>query len=375
MADSTQIKSRPKSISMAELAKRLSLSVGTVSQALNGRSCVTEATRRRVVAAAAEAGYVPNRQAAALRQQKTRLIGLLIPTLSNPIYFERVMSAQEAAYERGYEISFACSEWRPDQEASLCRHFLGLSVDALIIDGPLDPRTADANGPFQPLIERGTPILQISHGERGVLSGTSRISIDVAGGVREAIEHLLELDHRHIGLVGIRDTPAGGHARQRRGVEDAVASSPHPIEIEYIGREAATMESAYEAVRRRLRRSEPFPTALQAVGDQVALGVLKALHDHGLNVPGDVSVVGFDNLGASAFYHPGLTTVSQTHLGLGRRSVETVIDRIENKTAPQAVDLTLKLIIRESTGKAPLTARVGNHSSSAGQAPSTDSDA
>ncbi len=362
MPHSTANRKASKTISMAELAKRLSLSVGTVSQALNARTCVQESTRQRVVAAAAEMGYVPNRQAAALRQRKTRLIGLLVPTLSNPVYFERVMSAQQAAYELGYEISFASSEWRRDQEASLCRHFLGLAIDALIIDGHVGLRGDEANGAFQPLIDRGVSILQIAHGTRGVLAGTSvsRISIDVADGICQAISHLLELNHRHIGLVGIQEDPESVHMAQLQGVESAIkkmknAKSPNSdsVRIECFAPQAVSMDSAYEAVTQRLRQDEPFPTALQAVNDQVALGVLKALDDHGLSVPGDVSLVGFDNLKASAFYHASLTTVSQTHLDLGRHAIETVIDRVENQTAPKAVDVKLKLIVRESTAEAP----------------------
>ncbi|MFA9480332.1 LacI family DNA-binding transcriptional regulator [Phycisphaerales bacterium AB-hyl4] len=345
--------SPPKNISMAELARQLSLSVGTVSMALNGRSCVTQSTRQRVVAAATAAGYVPNRQAAALRRQKTRLIGLLIPTFSNPIYIERVASAQQVAYERGYEISFASSEWRPDQEALLCQHFLGLNVDALIIDGPLSkPQVESGNDAFKPFFNRKIPVLQIVHANRGVLSGATRLNVDIASGFCLAMEHLLSLQHRHIGFVGICPAPQWTHGAQREGIARAIDQSGHRVETEFIAPAAASMESAYQAITERLQQPGPFPTALQAIGDQVALGVLKALHDHGMRVPQDVSLVGFDNVQASAFYYPSLTTVSQTHLDLGRKAVKAVLDCIENNSEPQNEQLNLKLVVRDSTGPA-----------------------
>src|SRR5690606_1145779 len=104
-------------------------------QAINGHPAVAARTRERVMEAALKAGYVANRQAVALRTQKTHVIGLLVPTLRNPIYIERVASIQEFAHEKGYEISFATSEWQPEQEVAAARNFMGMAVDALIVDG------------------------------------------------------------------------------------------------------------------------------------------------------------------------------------------------------------------------------------------------
>lgn len=340
--------SRPNSVT--ELAKSLSLSVGTVSQAINGHPAVAARTRERVMKAALKAGYVANRQAVALRKQKTRVIGVLVPTLRNPIYIERVASIQEIALENGYDISFGTSEWQPEQESACARQFIGMAVDGLIIDGHLTTAN-DANpSAFQPLINRGIPVLQIAHGDRGILAGVNRINMDVTAGIQEAFEHLLGFGHVHIGLVGIHNEPSMVHVSQRRGIELAASQTNQNVQVEYLGCDAVSEKSAYEAVTERLGQPGPFPTAIQAVSDHIVPGILKALHDHGLSVPEDVSVVGFDNLTASAYYYPSLTTVSQTHLNLGRMAVDTVIDRIDSAGEPQIIDLKLKLVVRRSTG-------------------------
>ncbi|MFA9478257.1 LacI family DNA-binding transcriptional regulator [Phycisphaerales bacterium AB-hyl4] len=347
--------SSTKNLSIAGLAKSLSLSVGTVSEALNDNPRVNVRTRKRVVEAALEAGYVPNRQAAALRRQKSRIIGMLLPTLSNPIYIERVASAQRIAYQHGYEISFASSEWRADQEANLSRHFLGLGVDALIIDGAVRKmRDQTDHGVFKPFFDRKIPVLKITHRQRPAAPDTSELFVDVASGICEALEHLLALQHRHIGFVGIRSDPNASNAPQREGIQRAIGQVGDSVQTEFIGPAAQSMGEAYQVVRDRLQQADPFPTAIQAVGDQVAIGVLKALDDHGLRVPEDVSVVGFDNLEVSAFYKPSLTTVSQTHLDLGRKAVETVLDRIENNSQPRKEKVNLELVVRDSTAPAPV---------------------
>ena len=346
---------RPNSVTA--LAKSLSLSVGTVSQAINGHPAVAARTRKRVMEAALKAGYVPNRQAVALRTQKTKVIGLLVPTLRNPIYIERVASIQELAHEKGYEVSFATSEWRPEQEAASARQFMGMAVDALIIDGHLGDAKDMSHSAFESLLKRGIPILQIAHGDRGVLPGVTKISMDITSGICDAIEHLLGLGHRHIALVGIRDQPQMVHISQRRGIDKAIRNSEQDVELEYIGSEADSEKTAYDALTHRLAQPGPFPTAIQAVNDQIVPGILKALHDHGLRVPDDVSIIGFDNLAASEYYYPSLTTVSQTHLDMGRRAVDAVIDRIENDSKRKTIALKLKLVIRQSTGPAPVASQ------------------
>lgn len=128
-----------------------------------------------------------------------------------------------------------------------------------------------------------------------------------------------------------------------------MTKSGRDVHVEYIGSSAVSNKTAYDEVIRRLHQPGPFPTAIQAVGDHIVPGILKALHDHGLRVPADVSIIGFDNLAASAYYYPSLTTVSQTHLDMGRMAVDAVIDRIENAGGPQVINLPLKLVIRNST--------------------------
>lgn len=377
-----------RSNSVTALARSLSLSVGTVSQAINGHPAVAARTRERVLEAAQKAGYVANRQAVALRTKKTHVIGLLLPTLRNPIYIERVASIQAFALEKGYEISFATSEWKPEQEAALAKHFMGMSVDALIIDGHLGMTREKSQLVFAPLINRRIPMLQIAHGERGVLPGITRIRMDVTAGICESMEHLIALGHEHIGTVGIQSDHERMHGSQRRGIDQAMLNTRKKVQIEYIASTASSEKMAYDAVTERLAQQGPFPTAIQTVSDQVALGVLKALHDAGKRIPQDVSVIGFDNLAASAYYQPGLTTVSQTHLNLGLRAVEAILSQMDqgksvkpvksvsknsvesDGSSEQAsagtddghisgnpdshiIDLKLQLVIRQSTGPAP----------------------
>lgn len=339
-------------MSITRLARELSVSTATVSLALSGSTEVSEQTRQRVIKAAERTGYVPNRQAQALRTRRSRLIGLIIPGLDNPIYVERVASAQRAAAEHGYEVTFAYSDWSVSQERAICRNFLGLGVEGVIVEGSASP-LADADNPenpFRPFLQQGIPLLHFSDTTYSVARNISSIQINRAGGIYAAMRHLLDLGHRSFGFLGIVAHSPGKRAHPRMvGIERALAEFGEPVQTEFLFPAHNTLDG-YQLINDRLNRGTALPTALLTLNDQIAIGAMRAVFDHGLSVPEDLSVIGFDNVQMSAFCRPRLTTVSQTHQDMGGVGVNMVINQIERGHPPSHQQLDLELIVRESTG-------------------------
>jgi DNA-binding LacI/PurR family transcriptional regulator len=327
-----------------EMARSLSLSVGTISKALNGHSGVRAVTRQRVLTKAAAIGYIPNYPARALRQKRTRCIGLLLPTLANPVYSERMGDIYQACAEQGYEVSVTSFERDAQQGIRLCRDMIGRRVEAVILTGGW------GNLPIRSLLEADIKVLMVNPGER-VPAGAAVLNVDKAQGARLLLRHLIELGHRRPLLVGNWAHDAG----RKRGVRQALSEAGYPQDEFQLAGESQAQEMMQNAFEQTLEafRSGARPTAIMASNDLGAIGAIAALCQTGLSVPRDVSVTGMDNIASARFCQPPLTTVSQTHLHLGRRAVEMVISILEGRSPPEIQQhLMPQLVVRQSTGPA-----------------------
>jgi DNA-binding LacI/PurR family transcriptional regulator len=329
---------------MADVARLAGVSSQTVSRVSNGHPGVVTETRERVLAAMKQLGYRPNSAARALKRGEFRTLGVILFTLSTTGNVRTLEAIASSAAEQGYAITLqpVAVPTQTGVRGAFTR--LGeLAVDGIIVI--MEVHLLDAATISLP------PHVQVVVVDSDAGDHYSVVDTDQVGGAHLAVEHLLALGHatvRH--LAG----PADSFAAQRRerawrdALEAAGRSAPPPVRGDW------TAESGYRAGLQLAR--DPGCTAVFAANDQMALGVLRALHESGRRVPQDVSVVGFDDIPEAASFVPPLTTVRQDFAEVGRRCVEGVLRQIADEAAqPGTVLVPTELTLRAST--APPAAR------------------
>ena len=337
--------SRP--LVMADVAALAGVSHQTVSRVVNGHPSVAPGTRERVQRAITELGYRPNVAARALVTGSTRTIGLVSVKINQYGPAQTMLGLESAARAAGYSVSVAILD-HPTAVAmrEAVDRFVAQSVDAVIALSTYDEAAEALRS-----LEAPVPLVAVQAG-----GGDDRpvVGVDQGTGARLATRHLLELGHRTVHHVA---GPAD--SQEARGRVDGWRS-----ELEAVGAPVPdllqgdwTPDSGHAAGRclaARMRAGEPV-TAVFAANDQMALGLLAALHEEGLSVPGDVSLVGFDDLPEAPYFTPPLTTVRQDFAELGRRGVQLVLARLAGTDLhPEPVPPAL--IVRSSTGPAPASA-------------------
>ncbi|MHC3000077.1 LacI family DNA-binding transcriptional regulator [Microbacterium sp. HJ5] len=326
---------------MADVAAVAGVSGQTVSRVVNGSPRVDPGTRARVEAAMTQLGYRPHRAARALRTGRTQTIGLLVSTLATVGNSRMLQAVADAAAARGYALTVVTLGAHPDVGAAFER-LSEQGVDGVVV---LNEATAAASETPAPA-GLGLVVVDAPPG-----AGSDRrfgiVQSDHAAGARAATEHLLSLGHRTVHHV---TGPAGSFAASERenGWRAALAAAgvdaPPTMPGDW------TAASGHAAAARLLE--QPGMTAVFAANDQTALGVVRGLADAGLRIPGDVSVVGFDDIADAADYRPPLTTVGQDFDRLGEVAVATLIAGIEDGEAGFVLVPTA-LRVRESTAPRP----------------------
>jgi DNA-binding LacI/PurR family transcriptional regulator len=336
---------------ITEVAREAGVGVGTVSRVVNGSTAVRAATRERVLDAVARLGYAPNAAARALSTGRTAAVGVVAPFFTRSSVVTRLRGLSRVLDAGGYGLVLFDVERAAQAPAIFHELAGGGRVDA-VLSVTLCPEP-DALQRFQ---EAGIPVVLID-GEHARLPS---VTIDDVTGGRIATEHLLALGHERIGFIGdIEPRPMRPIARRRAGYEAALrAAGIRPAEE--LVRAAAHGEARAAASARALLALEEPPTAIFAASDDQALAVLAALRADGLDVPGDVSLIGFDDVEPARW--AGLTTVAQPLEESGVRGAELVLAALEGETV-RARRLELELVTRLTTAPAgrsgtwPLAAR------------------
>lgn len=325
---------------MDDVARRAGVSRALVSLALRGSDRVSDASRAAVVRAADELGYRPNLLARNLASKRTMTLGLVINDLHNP-YFPGVADGiRRAARDRGYRLLINSAFLNDDDERDALEAFIDFLVDGIILTGSRLPAV---------VIERAAESVPIALVSRPLDSDLiDTVNNNDRRGSELAVEHLVELGHRHICHI---DGGSGAGAPQRRAGYEATMQR-HGLEP-YVEPGAFTETSGLSATRRALESGRPC-TAIFAGNDLSALGALDVIDDAGLDVPGDISLVGYDNTFVAALRHVDLTSVEQGRQRLGALAVDAILDRIENgrvEAVHQTIDPTL--VVRSTTGPPP----------------------
>ena len=299
-----------------------------------------EELQERVRAAIEQLGYRPNALARSLRRQRSHTLGVVVPDITNPYFAELAKAIESEAATADYSVILGNSMDSADTEGMYLQTFLARQVDGLILAPALSTM-------ILPDLH-GTPLLLVDRAITGVPADV--VISDNREGARIAVRHLLELGHRRIAFVGgpIHLTVAQD---RHRGCVDALAEAGHALDSALTFHGAFDYAAGRDALEMFLRAAHR-PTAVFASSDQQAIGLLRACSDAGIGVPGDVSVVGFDDIPLAELVSPRLTTVSQPLESLGSRAVRLVLRRVnDTKLRPKKLTLPVTLAIRESTAR------------------------
>ncbi len=328
---------RRRVMTIHDVARRAGVSPATVSRVLNRSSHPVSARgRRRVLAAVRQLSYIPNLLARSLLTQETSAIGVLIPDVSNPYYAAILRGIEDAVGPSGRTVILCNTDRDPQKQRLYLRALMERRVDGVIIAGGAFGRPDMEN------TAEAFPLVMIGRHPARVPS----VRVDNVAAAVMATRHLLDLGHRRIAcLAGPRISLTA--ADRVKGYRRALEGAAVPIDPGLI-REVGFAPAGTRAAVSALFGVPGAPTAVVAPNDQVAIGVVRALHELGLRVPADVSVVGFDDTPVASFTVPSLTTVAVPTYDLGRTAVELLVKVLGGQPAGSVV-LPCVLRIREST--------------------------
>jgi DNA-binding LacI/PurR family transcriptional regulator len=337
----------PRAMGMADVAAHAGVSHQTVSRVVNGHPNVAPATRERVLRVIAELGYRPNTAARALVTGSTRTIGLVTSHINQYGPAQTLLGLEKAARAAGYSLSVAIlDDDSEDAMREAVDRFVAQSVDAVVALSTYG-QAVEALGHF----EAPVPLIAVQAGRD---PDRPTVWVDQEVGAALATRHLLQLGHRTVHHVtGPQDSleARGRTVGWRRELVGAGAPVPDLLYGDWWPSSGHAAGRELAASMRAGRRSGEEVTAVFVANDQMALGVLNAFHEEGLSVPGDISVVGFDDVPEAAYYTPPLTTIRQDFAELGRRGVQSVLARLHGE-AFLAAPVMPRLVVRSSTGPA-----------------------
>lgn len=305
-------------ITIKDIAKKAGVSYATVSRALNNKTDVNEATKKRIVKLAAKMGYRPNVIAQSLVTQKTNNIALIVPDVSNPFFAELSRAVSEAALEAGYLLTICNTGWDAEQEHEMLEHMQSMQVSGIIIKPSVfyEPKTFD-------LIK--LPLVVFWHPYE---NETDFIEMDHSAGGKIATEHLIERGYQRIAYIGGEATSP---ANQLRILAYQQALQEHNMKVnqDLISFGGFDLQSGYDRIQNMLTQSPVKPDAVFCGNDYLALGVLQYLHENNIKVPEEFGVIGYDDIYFSSLPMIQLTTIAQPRKKMGEESVKLILEQIQ----------------------------------------------
>ncbi len=348
---------RPTQVDVARLA---GVSRATVSYVVNGLSDGhSEETRQRILEAIAELGYEPDARAQALRSGSTQTVGLILPDIHNPHFWQTADGVEQELRASGYNLLLSSADRDPEYGEDIFKDLSRRRIDGMILMSAFIFQSEGAQKTLTQLLKRRFPIVKI--GEHPTIDC---VVSNYEAATREAIAYLLSLQHRRIGLIygvrppwdslGTTDLPvhAAGGADRLLPYQDCLRAAGLPIDPALIITCGTAIEDGYQAAL-QLLKLPVRPTALLVINDLLAIGALRAASDLGLRIPADLSLVGYDDIPLASYLAPRLTTSSKDMVRVGREAVKLLLARIQEPDRPhQRVNVQARFIIRESTGPA-----------------------
>ncbi|HEX3717156.1 MAG TPA: LacI family DNA-binding transcriptional regulator [Verrucomicrobiae bacterium] len=330
-------------VRLKDIAAHAGVSVMTVSKALRGAADISAQTKTRIKLLAQQMGYVPDSMAQGLRSRTTRLLGLVLSTVTNPIFARTISAIEEGAHELGYDLILAHTLNIPEREDACIRRLLSRRVDGLFIVPVY--RLAPTAPIYEELLQRQMPTVILGH-RAPFCAQFLNVETDDLTGSHLMTRHLLELGHKRIAfLCGPSVSP---WAQERlEGYRRAMREAEIELDDRLIFTAGTTIEEGEKAALQMLNESVSM-TAIQAASDLVAIGAANVFLNQGVKVPGDLSIAGFGNIQLSEHFRVPLTTVRQPKLRLGVAAME-IMQKLRRGERPESRRLPAEIIIRSST--------------------------
>ena len=335
-------------VTVKDVARKAGVSATTVSLSFQAHSRISASTKSRVLSAARQLGYMPNKIARQLRSARSHLLGLIVPEISNPFHAEIASGVEEVGRKRGYSVTFYNTRWDEQTEREAIQNLLEFKVEGLVI-----ATSEKVNDLLIELSKKDFPMILVDTKIKG--ANCDYVINDLVGAGFLATYHLLKLGHKNIAHISgpKKESHFSAFNDLIRGWKKALRRMKiraKPDLIEYGG---LRIEDGYRATKEVLSRN-PRPTAIFAVNDLAALGAVQYIEEQGLKVPQDIAVVGIDNLDVSGLSRLNVTSIQQPTENIGRIATNILIDRIEggerNSPKRQHIKLKPRLVVRGSCG-------------------------
>lgn len=329
---------------LEDVAKRAKVSIATVSRVVNSVGPVKNSTRARVLKAIQELKYHPNIHARNLAGGKSRTLGMIVSNLENPFFLDIFRTLESDAHRRGYEVLVANTDYRPRQLVSsvhlmMGRRLAGLAVIVSEMEPSLIQELTESNLPIV-FYDVGTPARNISN-----------IKVRYEKGIQRVVEYLYSVGHRRMAFVGHHISLEPLLDRKKSFLD---TMKRYAGEVEHATVADCDGPVGGQQATRQLLASGFKPTAIICVNDFMALGVVRELREHGLEVPRDVSVTGYDNISLSEYAFPPLTTVNIPREMIGHLAFSALVPEHEDaQVRGREFLIDPELVIRESTGPPP----------------------
>jgi LacI family transcriptional regulator len=317
----------------------------TVSRVVNDSPRVSDDKRRRVEAAIAELGYVPNRLASGLTRRKTGAIGVIVPDVANPFFTLVVRGAEEVAWRAGYHVILCNTQADLERERGYLEDMLSFQVEGLLI-APVSDRSRPH---LRVLTRNDVPFVLIDRSIAGY--DGDLVQGDSIAGARRLVDHLIELGHTRIAMITESDEVSTARDRLL-GYREALAGSGIEFRPEFVAEASAVdPRSAHDETLRLLDLADP-PTAIFSVNNIAVVGVAEAARERGIKIPRDLALVCFDDIEHASRFHPFLTVMAQPAETFGTIATQLLLDRLAGRVAERRriVVLPADFIVRESSG-------------------------
>ncbi|MGE0033634.1 MAG: LacI family DNA-binding transcriptional regulator [Pseudothermotoga sp.] len=323
------------------MARELGVNVSTVSRALNGKPGVSEELRKKILELAKAKGYSPDLAAVGLRKGKTKIIGVLIPDVSNPFFAQILRGMERVFYPLGYHLLLCSTDENTEKEEENLRTLLSQRVEG-ILAAPTD--SGGNRSTYKKIVDSNVPLVFFDRIVPGL--ETSYVITDNEGGVAELVRYVYEKGHRSLGVITLRSRSYTGKMRLS-GILKCCDELGMLVKEEWILDGHSTQEGAYQAAK-KLFQLEDRPTSLIVCNNLMMLGVMKAVKELNVKVPEDISVVSFDDSYWNEIFDPPITCVAQEPEQMGLIAATMMMDLLMHGSRPTKTVLKAHFIERAS---------------------------
>ena len=332
---------RTRGIGIRAVAKKAGVSTATVSRFLNRPESVSAELGTRIRAIVDEVGYIPDASARALSSRRTRTIGAIIPTIDNAMFAQGLQALQRYLASQNYQLLLATNEYDLDVELEQARNLVSRGIDGLLLRG-------DSHHDALRDLLNAQEIDFVNVGVYDPAKPYPSIGVDNAGAGRCIARHLIDLGHRSIGIVAAMQRNNDRAQARLRGVTTALDEIGASVKPEWLIQVNYKLDEARQAARTLLQRQDR-PTALVCGNDVIAYGVMLEAQKLGFDVPGDLSVVGFDDLEWSRHLQPALTTIHMPTDEIWTRAGEYLVETLAGHPAMMHREIDFSLVVRDSS--------------------------